>query len=192
MAKSKKRGGDKAHAKKVAARNQKISAEKTAMQNLFNKKMQEQMASGEKEQMEEDVEMLRQILDNLLAYSFSQEDVMKQFKNLKRGAPSFNKNLKIQQDLKDLVYKVNGAAIEVHKSLGPGLLESVYHKCLIRELELRNVKFQSELSIPIQYKGIEVDAELRCDLLIEDKLVLELKFLMPFHSTTAGKSQGKV
>ena len=62
-----------------------------------------------------------------------------------------------KQDLKDLVYKVNGAAIEVHKSLGPGLLESVYHKCLIRELELRNVKFQSELSIPIQYKGIEVD-----------------------------------
>ena len=102
MAKSKKRGGDKAHAKKVAARNQKISAEKTAMQNLFNKKMQEQMASGEMEQMEEDVEMLRQILDNLLAYSFSQEEVMKQFKNLKRGAPSFNKNLKIQQDINSL------------------------------------------------------------------------------------------
>ncbi len=77
--------------------------------------------------------------------------------------------------LKDLVYQVNGAAIEVHKRLGPGLLESVYHKCLIRELELRNIKFQSELSIPIQYKGIEVDAELRCDLLIEEKLVVELK-----------------
>jgi len=66
----------------------------------MSQQMQEQMASGEMEQMEEDVEMLRQILDNLLAYSFSQEDVMKQFKNLKRGAPSFNKNLKIQQDLK--------------------------------------------------------------------------------------------
>ena len=62
--------------------------------------MKEQMESGEMEQMEEDVAMLRQILDNLLAYSFSQEDVMKQFKNLKRGAPSFNKNLKTQQDLK--------------------------------------------------------------------------------------------
>lgn len=80
-----------------------------------------------------------------------------------------------KQDLKDLIYKVNGAAIEVHKSLGPGLLESVYHKCLIRELELRNIKFESELSIPIQYKGIDVDAELRCDLLIDDKLVVELK-----------------
>ena len=66
----------------------------------MGQKMAEQMASGDMEQMEEDVAMLRQILDNLLAYSFSQEDVMKQFKNLKRGAPSFNKNLKIQQDLK--------------------------------------------------------------------------------------------
>ena len=66
----------------------------------MSQKMEEQMASEEKEQMDEDIAMLRQILDNLLAYSFSQEDVMTQFKNLKRGAPSFNKNLKIQQDLK--------------------------------------------------------------------------------------------
>lgn len=80
-----------------------------------------------------------------------------------------------KQDVKDLVYQVNGAAIEVHKSLGPGLLESVYHKCLKHELELRKIKFQSELLIPIQYKGIEVDAELRCDFLIEEKLVVELK-----------------
>ncbi|MCF6129815.1 hypothetical protein L1S35_09025 [Flavobacterium sp. AS60] len=66
----------------------------------MSQQMQEQMESSEAEQMEEDVAMLRQILDNLLAYSFSQEDVMKQFRNLKRGAPSFNKNLKIQQNLK--------------------------------------------------------------------------------------------
>ncbi len=62
--------------------------------------MEASMEGGEQEQMEEDVAMLRQILDNLLAYSFSQEDVMTQFKGLKRGSPSFNKNLKIQQDLK--------------------------------------------------------------------------------------------
>ena len=62
--------------------------------------MEASMESGEQDQMEEDIVMLRQILDNLLAYSFSQEDVMKQFKGLKRGSPSFNKNLKIQQDLK--------------------------------------------------------------------------------------------
>lgn len=62
--------------------------------------MMESMAGGEMEQLEEDVKMLRQILDNLLAYSFSQEDLMKNFKGLKKGSLSFNKNLKIQQDLK--------------------------------------------------------------------------------------------
>ena len=63
-------------------------------------KMAESMESGEKEQMEEDVKMLRQILDNLLAFSFSQEDLMGEFKSLKRVSPSFNKYLKTQQDLK--------------------------------------------------------------------------------------------
>jgi hypothetical protein len=62
--------------------------------------MKESMAGGEMEQMEEDVKMLRQILDNLLAFSFSQENLMGEFKGLKRSSPSFNKNLKIQQDLK--------------------------------------------------------------------------------------------
>ena len=77
--------------------------------------------------------------------------------------------------LTDLVYRVNGAAIEVHKHLGPGLLESIYHKCLIRELTLRGINFQSELIIPIEYKGIALESELRCDLFIEKCLVLELK-----------------
>lgn len=84
--------------------------------------------------------------------------------------------------LKELVYKVNGAAIEVHKSLGPGLLESVYHKCLKHELTLRGIKFRSELIVPVVYKGIDINAELRCDLLVEDILVVELKavdFILP-------------
>ena len=75
----------------------------------------------------------------------------------------------------DLVYRVNGAAIEVHKHLGPGLLESVYHKCLIRELTLKGINYQSELIIPIEYKGLLLESELRCDLFIEKCLVLELK-----------------
>ena len=83
---------------KEKAKQKQKSASKKMKQ--MSQQMQEQMQSGEKDQMEEDVAMLRQILDNLLAYSFSQEDVMKKFKNLNRGAPSFNKNLKIQQDLK--------------------------------------------------------------------------------------------
>ncbi len=74
-----------------------------------------------------------------------------------------------------LTYKVVGAAIEVHKAIGPGLLESVYHKCLKQELMLRTISFQSELIIPIKYKGFELEADLRCDLLIENSLVVELK-----------------
>ncbi len=77
--------------------------------------------------------------------------------------------------LKDLVYQVNGAAIEVHKSIGPGLLESVYHQCLKKELALRNVNFISELSVPIIYKGYELESKLKCDLFIENTLVVELK-----------------
>lgn len=77
--------------------------------------------------------------------------------------------------LKDLTYKVTGAAIEVHKRLGPGLLESVYHKCLAKELELRKISFKSEYKIPYNYKGFDLDIELRCDFLIDDVLVVELK-----------------
>ena len=77
--------------------------------------------------------------------------------------------------LKDLTYKVTGAAIEVHKRLGPGLLESVYHKCLAKELELRNISFKSEYKIPYSYKGFDLDIDFRCDFLIEDIIVLEIK-----------------
>jgi GxxExxY protein len=86
--------------------------------------------------------------------------------------------------LTDLVYKVNGAAIEVHKALGPGLLESVYHKCLKKELTIRGISFQSELLVPVSYKGLEIDTELRCDLFVENILVVELKAIesiLPIH-----------
>jgi len=82
--------------------------------------------------------------------------------------------LKLNQ-LKDLTYKINGAAIEVHKILGPGLLESVYHKCLVKELSLRGFQFKSEFKIPYDYKGVELDIDIRCDLIIEDLIVVELK-----------------
>ncbi len=77
--------------------------------------------------------------------------------------------------LNDLTYQIVGAAIEVHKTLGPGLLESVYHKCLKQELLLRKLKFVSELIVPVNYKGLELDAELRCDFLVEDAIVVEIK-----------------
>ena len=86
--------------------------------------------------------------------------------------------------LKDLTYKVTGAAIEVHKRLGPGLLESIYHKCLAKELELRKISFKSEYKIPYNYKGFDLDIELRCDFLIDGDLVVELKAIesiLPVH-----------
>ncbi|QIY84985.1 GxxExxY protein [Chryseobacterium sp. NEB161] len=80
-----------------------------------------------------------------------------------------------QAYITDLTYTINGACIEVHKILGPGLLESVYHKCLEEEFRLRNINFQSELKIPIIYKGKEINCEFFCDFLIEELIVLELK-----------------
>ena len=89
-----------------------------------------------------------------------------------------------KQYLKDLVYQVNGAAIEVHKHIGPGLLESVYHKCMVKELVIRGINFQSEVTIPIEYKGLEFESEIRCDLFVEKSLVVELKAIdkiLPIH-----------
>jgi GxxExxY protein len=77
--------------------------------------------------------------------------------------------------LDELIYKVLGAAIEVHKILGPGLLESVYHKCMKHELYLRNIKFTSHEIVPVLYKGITMETELRSDLYVEECLIVELK-----------------
>jgi GxxExxY protein len=77
-----------------------------------------------------------------------------------------------------LTKKVIGAAIEVHKELGPGLLEKVYQICMEQELTLRGIKFQSQQIVPIIYKGIQVNEELRYDLLVEDCLIVELKALL--------------
>ncbi|WP_439553424.1 GxxExxY protein [Flavobacterium macrobrachii] len=82
--------------------------------------------------------------------------------------------------LKDLTYQINGAAIEVHKFLGPSLLESIYHKCLKKELDVRGISFTSELLVPINFKGLDVDTNLRCDLFIENCIVLELKTVDDF------------
>jgi GxxExxY protein len=86
--------------------------------------------------------------------------------------------------LKDLIYKVNGAAIEVHKQLGPGLLESVYHKCMKYELSNAGVYYECEMTVPVNYKGIDLETGLRCDFFIEECLVLELKAvetILPVH-----------
>jgi GxxExxY protein len=83
-----------------------------------------------------------------------------------------------------LSHEIIGAALEVHKALGPGLLESAYEECLARELRLRGVPFQRQVSLPITYKGAAVDAGYRLDLLVADLVIVELKAadqLLPIH-----------
>ena len=71
--------------------------------------------------------------------------------------------------------RVIGCAIDVHRALGPGLLESTYQQCLAHELGLKGVEFRLEHPIPVQYKEIRLDCGYRVDLLIEDELIVELK-----------------
>ena len=68
-----------------------------------------------------------------------------------------------------------GCAIEVHKKLGPGLLESTYQQCLAHELSLNSICFELEKPIPVEYKGIKLDCGYRVDLIIENEIILELK-----------------
>ena len=87
-----------------------------------------------------------------------------------------------KKDIDTLSYAIIGCAIEVHKALGPGLLESVYHKCLIRELSLKDLEIKSQMKVPLSYKGLDVEAELRLDILVNDLIVLEIKALEAFNN----------
>lgn len=85
---------------------------------------------------------------------------------------------------KELSDQVIGAAIEVHRQLGPGLLESAYQACLAHELSLRGILFVSQLDLPLTYKGVQLDVGYRIDLLIDDKVIVELKAVekvLPIH-----------
>lgn len=93
-----------------------------------------------------------------------------------------NDTLELSEELNALSYKVIGLAIEVHRQLGPGLLESAYQACLIYELQKAGLKVEKEISLPISYKEIKLDQGYRIDLLIEDKLVIELKTVEDFTS----------
>jgi GxxExxY protein len=84
----------------------------------------------------------------------------------------------------EIATKVIGAAIEVHRILGPGLLESAYHDCLIHEFKLRGVSFESEVPLAIEYKGLKIGQAYRADLLVENRLLVELKTVdtvLPVH-----------
>jgi len=79
------------------------------------------------------------------------------------------------EQLNELSHRIIGAAMEVHKTLGPGLLEVVYEDCLIVELQQRGIKVQRQVERPIIYKGTEVGHPLRIDMLVEDCIIVELK-----------------
>jgi GxxExxY protein len=87
-------------------------------------------------------------------------------------------------DINQLTGKVIGAAIEVHKTLGPGLLESVYEECLCHELTLQKIAFERQKELPVEYKGLKLSLGYRIDILVKEQLILELKAcdaIQPIH-----------
>ncbi len=87
-------------------------------------------------------------------------------------------------DINDLTGQIIGSAIEVHKALGPGLLESAYEECLCHEFDLREISYKRQHAIPVQYKGAKLDCGYRMDILVDNRVVLELKSvdcLEPIH-----------
>jgi GxxExxY protein len=84
----------------------------------------------------------------------------------------------------ELSKKVIGCALEAHRNLGPGLLESAYEQCLAHEFSCAKLPFQRQLDLPVEYKGVRLDCGYRIDLLVDGKLVVELKSieeLLPIH-----------
>lgn len=88
-------------------------------------------------------------------------------------------------DINRLSSEIIGAAIEVHKNLGPGLLESVYEQCLCHELNIRQLSFEAQKPLPVVYKGKKLDCGFRLDIIVEDIIIIELKScdrLEPIHT----------
>ena len=89
-----------------------------------------------------------------------------------------------QKEINQISYNIIGFAIEVHKELGPGLLESVYEKCLAHLLLQNGYKVTRQQSVPLDFRGLNLDCELRFDLMVNDEIIVELKTveeLIPIH-----------
>ena len=83
-----------------------------------------------------------------------------------------------------ITHDIVGGAIEVHRRLGPGLLESAYERCLCRELLLRGIRFQQQVPLPVQYRGLQLDCGYRLDIVVERSVIVEVKALsrvLPVH-----------
>ncbi len=89
-----------------------------------------------------------------------------------------------KKEVTHLSYEITGLAIKVHKELGPGLLEKIYEKCLIHELNKAGFLTQQQFSVPIYYDGLIIDSELKLDILVNDTVIIEVKTvekLLPVH-----------
>ena len=80
----------------------------------------------------------------------------------------------------DLTGEIIGAAVDVHRALGPGLLESAYRACMCREFALRDIPFRCEVELPVEYKGCRLDCGYRIDLVVDDRVIVELKSVERF------------
>jgi GxxExxY protein len=88
------------------------------------------------------------------------------------------------QSFNEITEQVIGACIEIHRQLGPGLLESAYEECLCFELSQRGIRFERQKPLPVKYKSVNLDCGYRLDLVVEEKIILELKtveHLLPIH-----------
>jgi len=92
------------------------------------------------------------------------------------------------EELNALTHSIIAAAIEVHRHLGPGLLESVYEVCLEHELILRGHSVERQKPLPVSYKGVRVDVGFRTDLLVDERVIVEVKATKGFHPIHAAKT----
>jgi GxxExxY protein len=102
--------------------------------------------------------------------------------NLLTTEPQRDREIENEQDPRTA--SVIGAAIEVHRQLGPGLLESAYEQCLCHELHLRGLPFKCQVDLPVSYKGLQLDCGYKLDLIVNDEVIVELKSvekILPVH-----------
>jgi len=91
----------------------------------------------------------------------------------------------LKNDVPDNINKITGQIVDasyvVHKTFGPGLLESIYEECLVHELKLRGIKVESQINVPLDFKGLHIERGLILDLLVENRVIVEVKSVKELH-----------
>ena len=89
-----------------------------------------------------------------------------------------------QDPANEITSTIIGAAIEVHRHLGPGLLESAYQQCLLYEMQRKGLKFNTQVKVPVKYREVALDCGYKLDLIVEEKVIVELKAIEQIHGFT--------